>query len=47
LSLSLAVNNPLLAKEMLAGCTKLEIASAWQNNRRDVEGVGYKVEYKK
>jgi hypothetical protein len=41
--LELSSNDPLRAKELRDGCTLTEIAMAWQNNRRAVEGIGYKV----
>lgn len=40
--LELADNDPLRARE-LRHCTPTEIAKAWQNKNRHVEGVGYKV----
>jgi len=40
--LCLAGGDPLRARE-LTECTETELAIAWQDNRRQVEGVGYKI----
>lgn len=40
--LSLSGGDPLRARE-LRECTESELAIAWQDNRRQIEGVGYKI----
>ncbi len=44
--LELASDDPVRSKAIWAGCTYTEIATAWQNNRRKVEGIGYKIKEK-
>jgi hypothetical protein len=41
--LELAGDNPAEAKRINRACTYGEIATAWINSRRKVEGIGYKV----
>lgn len=41
--LELAEDDPVRSKAIQDSCTYTEIAVAWQNNRRKIEGVGYKV----
>ena len=46
LRLELAGNDPVRANGFKA-CTYTDLAIAWQNNRRHVEGIGYKIKRKK
>jgi hypothetical protein len=45
--LELAGNNPADALRLRRECTYSDIADAWMNSRRSVEGVGYRVETRK
>lgn len=43
IALELAGDNPAEARRIRRVCTYGEIATAWINSRRKLEGVGYKV----
>lgn len=41
--LELAGDNPVAARQIYDSCTFDEIGEAWQNNRRKIESVGFRV----